>query len=247
MKRRHPPYDLAADTILLAIGAHPDDLEAIAGGTVAKLAHQGAEVYYLILTDGCRGTADPTVVPEDLVAARRQEQLAAAELLGVREVFFLDNKDCELQAGQELEKTIVSYIRQLKPDVVLTFDPTMLYDAELQMVNHPDHRVCGQAVIDAVFPLARDCLSYPELVNTESQPLQPHKVKTLLLSNSERQQYFVDISDTIDLKIRALASHTSQMPAMQDDISFFRDQAADLGDKLDCEYAEGFVRLDIRG
>ncbi len=233
--------DLCAD-VVLGVGAHADDLDCNAAGTIARLAAEGAEVYYLILTDGSKGTKDPDITVESLAAMRQQEQRDAAKLLGVKEVFFLGYEDGALEVTLQLKKDIVRFVRRLKPDVMIAFDPTFVYDAQQSFINHSDHRACGQAVLDAAYPLARDHLTFPELA---AEGLTPHAVRTLLLTNFVGQHYFVDISDTFKLKLKAIAAHTSQVPDPAEIHARFRQRAEKLGKQTGCEYAEGFVRLDI--
>ena len=228
--------------VVLGVAAHPDDLEFYMGGTVAKWAEDGTQVYYLILTDGGRGTADPKLKPVDLKEVRHKEQQEAARILGVEGVTFCDYKDCCLTNTTEVRRDIARAIRKYRPDVVLTIDPSMLYSADYVQnqgfINHPDHRAAGQAVLDAVFPLARDYLSFPEL---EKEGLSPHKVQTILLVNFEKSNYAEDISGTIDKKAAALKAHTSQKP----DVELLQNLSANCGAKCNCQHAETFVRIDI--
>jgi len=185
---------------ILAVAAHPDDIDFGFAGSIAKWAQAGAEVYYLIITDGSKGTNDRSVPPSKLIKIREEEQRAAAKLLGAKDVFFLGYPDSELMINLELKKQVTKYIRQLKPDTVLVMDPTMIYSNArgFGFINHPDHRVAGQVTIDAVFPLARDHLSFPDLL---SEGLEPHKVSTVLMINFEKHNFAVDISQTLDKKI----------------------------------------------
>lgn len=228
---------------ILAVVAHPDDIEYGMGGTIAHYIAEGATVYYHILTNGNKGSEDRTLDCDQLRDLRRAEQRAAAEILGVKEVFFSDYEDGCLQVTLELKKDIVRTIRTLKPDIVMTMDPTMVYVPQENFINHPDHRAAGQATLDAVFPLARDHLSCPELDTTEQ--LEPHKVGTVLLVNLEKQNFFVDISATMDLKIKALAAHDSQMPDMPAIESRIRKWAQQTGAHSGYKYAESFMRIDI--
>ncbi len=233
---------LQAD-VVLGIGAHPDDLDFMAAGSLALLANQGADVYYLILTDGCKGSEDPDITPQELAARRREEQRQAAQRAGVKDVLFLTYADGELEVNQQLKKDIVRVIRQIRPDVVFAMDPTMVYSLEQPSINHPDHRAGGQAALDAIYPLARDHLSFPELL-TEEQ-LQPHKVLTILLTNFDRQNYYIDITTTIEAKIEALRAHSSQIKDMAAIENKVRSVAEADGQRPGYQYAEGFVRLDI--
>ena len=119
----------------------------------------------------------------------------------------------------------------------------MIYVAELGFVNHPDHRAAGQATLDAAFPLARDHLSFPELLE---ESLEPHATPTILLVNLEKQNWFEDITETMDKKMEALAAHASQLPEMEQTQKMIRDLAVDMGKKCKHDYAEGFMRIDIR-
>jgi LmbE family N-acetylglucosaminyl deacetylase len=230
--------------VVLAVGAHADDIDFGASGTVAKWAHDGAEVHYLVITDGSKGSADRTMTSEKLIAVREQEQRDAVAALGAKEAHFLRYEDSMLEVTMALKKDIVRIIRQIRPDTVIVMDPTMVYLSELNFINHPDHRAAGQATLDAVFPLARDHLSFPDLCQDEK--LEPHKVGHVLLINLETHNYYVDITNTIELKLEGLKRHVSQMAdvtVMQD---FIRQRAEVLGSHTGTKYAEGFVRIDTQ-
>lgn len=228
--------------IVLGVGAHPDDLDFGAAGTIAKWASEGATVYYLILTDGSKGSADKKVLSGNLIKIRQEEQRKAAEILGISDVFFLEYEDGLLEVSFELKKEIIRYIRQLKPDTVITMDPSMFYFVERGFINHPDHRAAGQATLDAVFPLARDHLAFPELL---TEGLEPHKVTTLLMTNFEKQNHYVDVTDTLEHKMQALAAHKSQISNLSEVQKMMKDIAAENGKKAGHKHSEAFVRLDI--
>lgn len=228
--------------VVLAVGAHADDIDFGASGSVAKWAKDGAEVHYLVLTDGCKGSADTTMTSEQLIALREKEQKDAADTLGAKEVHFLHYEDGALEVTQALKKDIVRIIRQVKPDTVVVMDPTMVYSSEMGFINHPDHRAAGQATLDAVFPLARDHLSFPDLYTKEK--LEPHKVQHVLLVNLEKQNYFVDITDTFQTKVQALKKHSSQVPPVAVLTKMLEQRASATGSKTGSKYAEGFVRID---
>nr|HID14922.1 PIG-L family deacetylase [Anaerolineae bacterium] len=128
----------------MAVIAHPDDAEFTCGGTLALWAGQGAEIGYVVCTDGGKGRGDPSLSPEQLAAVRRAEQRAAADLLGVKEVVFLGHPDGELSRAAGLEAELVLHIRRFRPQVVLTFDPWRPYQL------HPDHRAVGLAALSAI-------------------------------------------------------------------------------------------------
>ncbi len=231
--------------IVLAVGAHSDDIDITCGGSLARWAAEGANVYYLVLTDSSCGSDDESMTREQLTAHRQDEQRTAANMLGAKDIFFSDHCDGMLEVTQDLKLEIARVIRQIKPDTVVTFDPTVVYDAEFGMINHTDHRAAGQATIDAFYPLARDRLSVPALLTEEK--LAPHKTPHLLLTKFKDQNYFVDISDTFETKIDAIMVHQSQFGQDRERMkSLLGEQLEKQGSKIGAKYAEGFVRIDIR-
>jgi LmbE family N-acetylglucosaminyl deacetylase len=229
---------------VLVVGAHPDDNDFGAGATVAKAAKQGAEVIYLIATTGQRGSSDENMTPERLSEIRKKEQEDAAKALGVREVCFLDYVDGELIPDIRLKEKIVKSIRRYKPDIVFTMDPSFFYYKSFGMVNHSDHRAIGEATLDACYPLARDLMSFPEHAK---EGLNPHKVKDLLLHSfvPENANFYVDVIDTFDMKLKALSLHKTQVGDMQRVEKRMRDRAEVSGRLGRCKYAESFVRLQL--
>lgn len=231
--------------IALGIAAHPDDLDFGASGTFSQWIDEGCEAYYLILTDGSKGSADHAVTCPQLIDTRQAEQRAAAKVLGLKDVYFLGRPDGMLEVTMQLKMDIARVIRQVKPDVVVTMDPSMLYVADMGFINHPDHRAAGQATMDAVFPLARDHLSFPELYISEH--LEPHKTPHLLLINMSEPNYVVDIASQYETKLTVLQAHASQVPPL-DQLRSFLDKIAGRGQaKYGYEYSEQFVRIDIAG
>lgn len=239
MKTTLPPLK---PKVVLGVAAHPDDLDFGAAGTLAVFAAGGARVHYLILTDGGKGTSDIHISSTELRRIRHREQEAACKAVGGHGVEFLDYPDGALEVTMQLKEDIVRAIRTIKPDTVITMDPSMIYAASRGFINHPDHRAAGQATLDAVYPLARDHLAFPELYNNG---LEPHKVKTVLLTNFEHHDYCVDISSTIEHKLEALAAHASQMGDIAGVQQRMRQQAQRLGEAAGYDYAECFVRIDI--
>ena len=229
---------------ILVVGAHPDDNDFGAGATVAKAARQDAKVVYLIATSGQRGSSDRNMTPEKLSDMRRREQSDAAGFLGVREVHFLDYVDGELVCDMRLKEQIVFYIRRYKPEIVFTMDPSFFYFKDYGFVNHSDHRAIGEATLDASYPLARDLLSFPD---HSKAGLGPHKVQELLFHSfvPENANFYVDVTDTFDLKLKALALHKSQVGDMQRVEKRMRDRAEVSGRLGRCKYAESFVRLQL--
>lgn len=238
MERKLPPFE---PKIILAVAAHPDDLEFGASGSVAKWIADGAEVHYLICTDASKGSNDLTITPADLISLRRGEQEAAANILGVSSVTFLNFEDGMTEASAALKRDISREIRRIKPDTVVGQDPKELYNADFGYINHNDHRNVGLATMDAVYPLARDHLSFPELM---AEGFQPHNVKYLLFMSFDNPTFIVDISNTYETKLKALAAHTSQVNI--DEASVWLEPSTKMiGQKGGYERGEGFIRLNI--
>jgi len=228
--------------IVLGIAAHPDDLDVGAGGTIARFAAEGAEIHYLILTDGGKGSDDPSMTSSRLTEIRHAEQQAALKVVGGTSVTFLDYPDGELEITMALKRQIVESVRTIKPDVVITMDPTVVYSAQHGIINHPDHRAAGQATLDAVFPLARDWMTFPELFEAS---ILPHKTETVLMINFDDSNFAVDITDTFDAKVKALRAQPSQFGELQD-TSWLEAMATTQGNRAGYQLAEGFIRIDIR-
>jgi LmbE family N-acetylglucosaminyl deacetylase len=235
-------FDPLKPKIVLGVAAHPDDLDFGASGTMAALAAAGAEVHYLILTDGSRGTEDEKLTPKQLSDMRHKEQEDALKALGGVKVHFLDYTDGQLEVTMDLKKDIVKVIRTVKPDVVITMDPSVLYSAGRGFINHPDHRAAGQATLDAVYPLARDHLSFHELY---LEGYKPHKTNTVLLTNFDKHNYIVDITNTFDKKIEALKSHASQISDIDRIEGWMRESAEKVGAESGYTLGEGFMRIDL--
>lgn len=236
--------DFSKKTVL-AVGAHPDDIDIGCSGTLAKYISEGAQVFYLILTDGSKGSENPNISDKELIKIRKSEQEKAAEILGVKKVFFLDFVDGELKNSSALRKQLVKIIRQLKPNTVISWDPTFYYDETRMFVNHPDHTIAGEAVMGAVYPYARNARTFPELLQ---KGLKPHVVEEFLLLNFARANYFVDISKFMDKKISALSCHKSQFRDIEKFVIRIKDMNKMLGEqaKPKMKYAEGFIRLTLR-
>jgi len=216
---------------------HPDDAESRMAGTVARWAREGKEVIYVVCTNGDKGTNDLNMKPEELARIREQEQLAAAELLGVREVIFLRYPDQTLEDTPEFRKELVRLIRTYKPDTVVTVDPYRGYR------DHRDHRMTAQVTLDAVFPYASSAYSYPDLLE---QGLQPHRVKEIWFCGTGDPNYYIDITHTIDIKIAALRCHKSQVGDRPETTEWMKRQASMSAEGQDYEFAEAFHREEIR-
>ena len=225
----------------MVIVAHPDDPEFYCGGTIALWVREGVEIYYLILTNGNKGSSDPTMTSERLADLRRAEQRAAAQILGVKGVVFLDEPDGELQPSLQLRRQVVREIRRYRPDIIACPDPAAFY-FDSGYINHPDHRIAGVVALEAVFPAARNRMYHPELLE---EGFEPHAVHEIYLVGSVQPNRWVDISDTIDLKIEAIKAHASQIgdPEVLERV---RQRALDIDQYGRQVYREAFHYLYIR-
>ena len=191
--------------------AHPDDAEFLCGGTVAGWAKEGVEVTYVCATDGAAGWNGPDLSREEIAARRKAEMLEVAGMLGVHEVRFLDHPDGMLQASLDLRRDLTREVRRTRPDVLVSFDPSRLWSGR-SYINHPDHRAVGEAILAVVACDAPTRPQFPELIE---EGLEPFKVRRLWLATDARDaDHAVDIAETIELKVRALAAHLSQMENM---------------------------------
>ena len=191
----------------LVIVAHPDDAEYLTGGLVSLWTKGGIEVRYVVVTSGNKGTENPVVTSDQLAQIRRCEQRRAAARLGVSDVIFLDYEDGELEPSLGLRRELTRIIREWRPEIVVTFDPETRFMTETYP-NHPDHRATGDAVVDAVFPAARDRLTFPELLE---QGYEPHKVRELWLVATHNATHWVDVEPVFEQKLAALREHSSQV------------------------------------
>jgi LmbE family N-acetylglucosaminyl deacetylase len=224
----------------LAIYAHPDDSDVGCGGTLAAWSAKGCEVYVLLCTDGDKGATDPSVEPGELASRRVVEAAESASLIGLAGQESLHYPDGELRDTLGLQRALVAVVRRLRPDVVLCPDPTAVFFGQ-DYFNHRDHRVTGWAVLDAVAPAAALPLYFPDAGRA-------HQVSTVLLSGTLEPDVWVDISPTVEVKVRAVACHRSQFPDGAGwATSAVHGAAEDAGRSAGVPFAEGFRRLRLGG
>ena len=222
---------------LMAVSAHPDDMEFGAGATITKWIREGWEGCLVICTDGGKGTSDPDMDPKELIATRTSEAKAAAAALGIHDVVFLGHPDGGLEDTPELCEQVVRQIRRFRPSVIFTFDPYR------RSHNHRDHRNAGQATFDAVYPYARDYHHFPHLAKEEG--LQPHIVREIYAWSDEPDTW-VDVADSIDGKVAALREHKSQISDLDGMLERITNRHKEEGEKAGMEFAEGFRRYQFR-
>ena len=223
----------------LVIVAHPDDAEFLCAGTVARWVAEGWQVGYVLTTSGDKGSHDEAMTSDRLAAMREKEQQAAAKVLGVVSCVFLGYGDGFVEDTAELRGRLVREIRRFRPDVLVTWDPYR------QGHNHRDHRLTGQAALDAAYPLSRSHLYYPEHL---AEGLQPHRIHEALLAGTDRPNYHVDVTDFFDVKMKALRAHKSQLGRYpsRDVRKRVRTRMAEVGKEAGYKLAEAFHRIEWR-
>lgn len=224
---------------VLVFCPHPDDGEFSAGGTMAKWAREGKDVILCVVTNGAAGSNDPNDDRDWLISTRQDEQREAAGIIGVSQVVFLGYEDGFVEDSHELRRDMIREIRFHKPDVVVGLDPTTFYFAQ-RYINHPDHRKVGEAFLAAVNPGATTLPLYRE--DLYDKGFEPHHVKACLLGFSTSPDYFVDIAEVIDIKIKALRAHHSQMKNFDKLEERVKEMAGFIGGASGkgIEFAEGF-------
>jgi LmbE family N-acetylglucosaminyl deacetylase len=228
---------------VLAITAHPDDIDFGAAGTIARWTDAGLEVIYCVVTDGGAGGFDEDVPRAEMLALRQAEQVAAAKHVGVRDVRFLGYPDGLLEPTLGLRRDLARVLRQVRPDRVLCPSPERNF-ARIG-VSHPDHRAVGSAALDAVYPDARNPFAFPELRDDEG--LAPWKVREVWILGSPAPTHFVDVTATFPRKIAALSAHASQIPNPDDLQERLRDRlglTARQGGLPEGRLAESFQVLE---
>lgn len=219
----------------MTIQAHPDDIEFTCAGTLARWARLGTRVVYVLCTSGDVGIDEPGMTREKAAQIREAESLEAARIAGVKDVVFLREPDGLLQPTLELRKKLVREIRRYQPEVIVCGDPTIVWSGS-DYINHPDHRAAAMAALDATFPAAGQPNLFEEL---EQEGLKPHKVRKVYASVWDKADIFINIEETIDVKIAALRAHMSQLKDW-DPESMIKEWASETAKGKEMQYAEGF-------
>lgn len=186
---------------VLVIQAHPDDAEYHAGGTIARMVEEGCVVNYATVTDGSKGTFDVNMDPKALSETRKREQRAAADVLGVKQLFFLDYPDGDLYPSLELRGRLVEIIRKVKPNIVMTLDAWLPYEI------HPDHRITGLMASEATVFAGMPNFYKEQILSG----IEAHKPEFILLFATGSPNLFIDITRFIEKKAEAIMRHESQL------------------------------------
>lgn len=225
---------------IMAVAAHPDDIESWCAGTLARAIDAGATARLLLVTSGDKGSADPADTPATVAARREAEAREAARRLGLAEIAFLRFPDGEVEDTRALRGAVVARVRRWRPEVLFTHDPVHPWPPYLA---HRDHRVVGRAALDAAYPLARDRLAFPE---HERDGLVPHAARAVWLFASAAPDTYVDIAAGFDRKLAARLAHASQLVDPAALAASWRARAAQTGATVGLPLAEAFavLRLD---
>jgi LmbE family N-acetylglucosaminyl deacetylase len=229
---------------VLAIAAHPDDLDFGAAATIAGWTSTGIEVVYCIVTDGDAGGFDESFPRAEMAPLRRAEQTGAAKAVGVHDLRFLGYPDGQVEATLGLRRDLARVIRQVRPDRVLCPSPERNY-ARIG-TSHPDHRAVGSAALDAVYPDARNPFTFPELISAEG--LAAWIVPEVWIAGGvTAPNHYVDVTETFPRKVAALRAHQSQtghLTSLEDSLRTRLSRLAAQGGLPDGRLAEAFQVLE---
>lgn len=234
-----------SERVAMVVMAHPDDAEFGCGGAVAAWVREGWTVHYVVCTDASAGGGDGATEcgPEaraKITATRKAEQRAAADVLGVSDVVFLDYPDGLLQPTIELRKQLVALLRRYRPTRVVCQSPERSWQPQLMIGRyHPDHLAAGTATLAAIYPASQNPWDFPELL---AEGLPPHRVREILVMGTPNDNYAVDITATFATKMDALRAHASQVGMSAELEERMRSRAATLGEAHGLELAELFHR-----
>jgi LmbE family N-acetylglucosaminyl deacetylase len=199
---------------VLVVFAHPDDCEIVVGSTIARLTKDGKQVRLVVTTNGGKGVKGKTGISEaDFGKARSVEQIKGGLALGIPEDqnFNLGIGDGEVEHNLETIGKIVYHIRDFKPDLIITHNPSdeiITFSPTSTWVNHRDHRNTGLNALDAAYPYSRDNNFFPEQLKGN---VTRHEVHKLLFSDSYTKPYVVsfDTKDYLEEKRNGLKEHKS--------------------------------------
>ena len=226
---------------ILVVLAHPDDPEFFLGGSIARWVAKGHHIRYLLLTKGDKGAQDGSLNFDMIIKTRITEQRNAAKYLGVKSVKFLDYEDGYILPDLELRKMIVREIRVVKPNILVTCDPSNLFPSK-RYINHPDHRYTGQAVLDAVFPAAGNQFFFPELIG---EGYEPHEVEEVWMSLTNQPDVELEVSEDWETRLEALKKHTSQIGDPQAFEKYMLDRL-EVKENEPIKYSEKFRVIKFR-
>jgi LmbE family N-acetylglucosaminyl deacetylase len=230
----------------MVVTAHPDDAEWGCSGSVAKWTRKGWDVVYVLCTDGSKGSEDRKISGKKLITIREEEQKKAGEILGLKAVKFLGYPDGYLEPTLDLRKDISREIRKYKPSILITTNPTRDLLGR-GYIGHPDHFAAGEAALSAVFPSARDHLTFPELIK---EGYEPHKVKEVWINmfnagNNEHLFFNPIEKEDLEKAIRALLAHKSQISDSKRAKEYMTSRRKEIGKMCNSKFAETFTKFEL--
>lgn len=226
----------------LVIMAHPDDPDFSCSGTIIKMAQQGIDVTYMILTNGDKGNHNPLITRNQLIAMRKIEQRNSAELCGVKQVLFMGEEDGFLKSTPELRKRVTREIRRIRPELVLVQNADRYVVGE-SYINHPDHRNSGVVALEAIFPATDNPMFYPDMME---EGYLPHNISQLYIVGVENANLVVDITDVVDKKIEAILCHESQISEPVKAQERWKERWGEEQEDGTMRYYERFRRMTFR-
>lgn len=201
--------------VIMIVTAHPDDLDAMCGGTVARLTSDGKTVVSIKTTTGNNGSRDKVLSPAFLAKKRQAEDEKAMKKLGIKpeHSVSLGFDDGSIENTKEVIEQISYYIRKFQPQVVITLNPESTIvngQGGKSWVNHRDHRNTARATVDAVYPFSRDRSFFANQFHDTS--IKPSRCNELLLADfcPGENAAKINITDFTDQKLAALECHASQ-------------------------------------
>ncbi len=219
---------------ILAVAAHPDDIEFGCPVTIRRLISEGYTAHYVVATNGENGFKIRSLTGKERIELRKKEQMSAAAAVGVKDVYFLDYKDGFLEYTDKLRRQLTKIIKELKPEIVFTFDPANL-DFDNINLNHRDHRTIGTAVFDAVFAAKNDFI-YPDKNGK-------HRVSRIYFFGTNNPNHFEDITDSLEFKLSIFKNFKSQFPNYGNFTKFLKENIIPKDDKG--RYYEEFRVVDV--
>ncbi len=225
---------------VLVIAPHPDDVDFSCSGTMALWSKE-KDISYVICTSGEKGNWIGKT-KEEIIKIREQEQKEAANIVGVKNLIFLREKDGELENTKKLREKFVRIIRKIKPDILFSFDPS---NTKFDFIYkyHPDHRAVAIAVYDSIYPATGNRHFFPHHIVKEG--LEPHNIREVYFYGTDYPNVWIDISSVINKKIKALLCHKSQVGNRQNFEEFIKERHANIGKEKGMKYAECFRRLEM--
>lgn len=237
------PEDFAR---VMAVVAHPDDLEYGAASAIARWTQAGRSVAYVIVTDGEAGIDG--IPPAEAGPVRQKEQLASAAAVGVDDVAFLGYPDGVVENGLALRRDLARHIRRFRPDVLLTATYELTYPmAGQHVLNQADHRAVGVAVLDA----ARDAGNrwiFPELLDQGFEPWGG--VHCVYVMGASDPSHAVDVTDHLAAGVSSLRAHQAYLSGLGRDFdpeAFVHGMTAMAGPSIGVPHAVAFGRVDLHG